>query len=63
MTLNRKVVKIILKDVNDMAVEEIIDSFPDEKIKEAVKNVYDAAYKKRFYDWSILNFYNCIEEA
>lgn len=46
MTLNRKVVKIISKDVNDMTVEEIIDSFPDEKIKEAVKNVYNAAYKK-----------------
>lgn len=46
MTLNRKVVEIISKDVNDMTVEEIIDSFPDEKIKEAVKNVYDAAYKK-----------------
>lgn len=31
MTLNRKVVEIISKDVNDMTVEEIIDSFPDEK--------------------------------
>ena len=32
--------------MEEKSVEEIVDSFPDEKIKEAVKNVYNAAYRK-----------------
>lgn len=45
-----------------MTVEEIIDSFPDEKLKKLLK-MFMMLLTKRSYDWSLLNFYNCIEEA